>query len=115
MSRHACPGQCGRSVTQNRLACRDCWRLLPLHLQRALTEADARKRRLPADASHAIAHRVVLGECLAWYRDNDLGRSGEVADLPRSEEVSDRPQSTIARPVPGSRVPRGGRVRECDG
>lgn len=67
---HECPGGCGRSVGQHLLACRQDWYRLPTHLQRAISEAYARVRRNRADAAAALAHRAVVAEALAWFREN---------------------------------------------
>lgn len=89
MSTHACPGQCGRSVSRSRLACPDCWQRLPEPFQRGVTTAYTRMRRNPADASRAIAHRVAVSDALAWYRQNTGARDihGDQTNLTLGEMV----------------------------
>lgn len=62
MARHECPGGCGESVPQHRLACRRCWFRLPGVLRRPLVAAwqDGNRSR----------HRELLVEAVDWYRDH---------------------------------------------
>lgn len=53
---HACPGGCERLVPFNRLACLDCWPLLPVDQRTAITRARGRHRR------------ELVGEAIGWYR-----------------------------------------------
>lgn len=61
---HDCPGGCGRSVPRAKLACLDCWYLLPADLRRPLDRFGGRK----------LEH---VSRALQWYRENVRG--GETA------------------------------------
>lgn len=69
-TRHDCPGQCGRTVRHDQVACHWCWPQLPSNLRRAISTTFAARLRNPADTSRALAHRIALQDCLTWYRDN---------------------------------------------
>ena len=71
---HGCPGDCGATVAQHQLACRDCWPLLPAPLRDRINAAYQARRIAPLDAGRAAAHRRVLVEALDWYRDHPPGR-----------------------------------------
>jgi hypothetical protein len=55
---HRCPGGCGTLVAHSKLACPDCWYLLPVELRRRVS----RGRSLAA-----------VSEALTWYRANVRG------------------------------------------
>lgn len=57
---HRCPGGCGTMVARSRLACLDCWHLLPAELRRRVIRG--RGRDLQA-----------ISEALAWFRANVRG------------------------------------------
>jgi hypothetical protein len=57
---HRCPGGCGVMVARARLACPDCWPLLPAELRRRVIRG--RGRDLAA-----------ISRALAWYRDHVRG------------------------------------------
>lgn len=58
---HDCPGGCGAKVPRSKLACLDCWYLLPAGL----------RRRVSANRGRNLS---VVAEALRWYRDNVTGR-----------------------------------------
>jgi hypothetical protein len=55
---HECPGGCGREVPHNKLACPDCWWLLPIDMRKAITGARGRNRL------------QLVGEAVGWYREH---------------------------------------------
>lgn len=57
---HRCPGGCGTLVARSKLACPDCWYLLPAELRRRVIRG--RGRDLAA-----------ISEALNWYRVNVRG------------------------------------------
>lgn len=57
-SAHDCPGGCGREVPHSKLACSDCWWLLPVEHRKAVTNAGS------------LIRLGVVGEALRWYREN---------------------------------------------
>jgi len=51
-----CPGACGTEMVRGRVACRDCWQLVPLELRYALR--DARQPQQYRERRQAIAQIV---------------------------------------------------------
>lgn len=65
---HACPGKCGRQVSNSMFACPRCWDRLPAELQKLITD---NYRRNPA------AHLAAMAAACDWYRGNRPGPSVE--------------------------------------
>lgn len=61
---HDCPCGCGKQITQDRVACKPGWYLLPKDIRDEVWRTYRARQRDPS------AHRRALHEAMQWYRDN---------------------------------------------
>lgn len=74
---HDCPGGCGAEVPHNKLACLDCWWLLPVELRKSVTNARGGNRL------------AAVGEAAKWLRENVA--EGQLVDQkPSTWTLADR-------------------------
>lgn len=71
---HDCPGGCGSKVPHAKLACFECWWLLPEEMRKAITDARGHERL------------VEVGKAARWYREHVAG--GRLVDAPEQPHLT---------------------------